>query len=661
MDLSLPPEASYASYDDLLAAAQEHAKRAGYAFTGGRSCKRKGGYIRKELICDKGGKFTPTINEDYRKRQRMSKKTQCPCSVYARERPDGTWNLLHRKETTNATHNHGPFHDPSACHQHRTLSPAQIELVHAHHDAGIGPKHTVAVLLGQPEMHIVKRDIYNIVQKLRRERRGGRAPPEALVACLKEEAAKGGIVFNLEQDDDGHIKNLFIADRRSIEYYVRNPDILLLDCTYRTNKFDMPMLDALGVDCMSEQFTVFIAFLDDETETNFKYALDQFLGHIDPLIRPAVIATDCEVALMNVIDNLFPPARTKSVLCYWHISKNVLTNCKAKFETEERWEEFMRGFRDVVYSKTEYDYEDNLDKWKMEFGWNDGQPHQPPQESTIIEVQRVAERELERSALVYCTGQWLSKYKEKVVHAWTDRYFNGNVTTTSRLEGAHRVLKSWIGGPSNDLTGVWEASKLAINDQLNEINQKRSRQLYGAGPANLTMSVYHPMLGQISHEALRLFAAQYDLVKREKQRLEEGAINEFCTGTYYSSVGIPCWHMIKCRVQQNLSFQPVDFHPHWHYERPPIGVEWNPPLPILDPVDRQRRRTAEVERRAHSRVHARLRTAQTGRILSQHEQREAPLRHCSACTEHGHDRATCHGCRSTDHTRSRCPFRQPSQ
>ena len=50
-----------------------------------------------------------------------------------------------------------------------------------------------------------------------------------------------------------------------------------------------------------------------------------------------------------------------------------------------------------------------------------------------------------------------------------------------------------------------------------------------------------------------------------------------------------------------------------------------------------------------------MRIAQTGRILSQFEQRGGTLRHCSACIEFRHDKGACQGCRSTGHTRSNYP------
>jgi hypothetical protein len=115
--------------------------------------------------------------------------------------------------------------------------------------------------------------------------------------------------------------------------------------------------------------------------------------------------------------------------------------------------------------------------------------------------------------------------------------------------------------------------------------------------------------------------------------------------------------MIKERLRTNAPFQPNNFHLHWHYKRPPPGAEFMPPLqPILHPHTQDRRRTAAAKRKAHDRQHTRLRTTQTGRILSQFEQQETVLRHCSNCYTYNHNKQTCKGCKSTDHTRNRCPF-----
>jgi hypothetical protein len=154
-------------------------------------------------------------------------------------------------------------------------------------------------------------------------------------------------------------------------------------------------------------------------------------------------------------------------------------------------------------------------------------------------------------------------------------------------------------------------------------------------------------------------ANQWALLQSEEERIGHGNISPICTRTYYRSMGIPCWHMIKSRLAEGETgrIQPLDFHSHWHWVKPlPGSAPVELPRPILDPETRQRRRTQEADRRAQNRAHHRVRQAQTGRILSQHEQIQTILRHCSACTIYGHDKTTCRGCRSTNHRRTACPF-----
>ena len=165
---------------------------------------------------------------------------------------------------------------------------------------------------------------------------------------------------------------------------------------------------------------------------------------------------------------------------------------------------------------------------------------------TQEEIQEITTKKLERQALVYTLGQWLTPHKEEIVHAWTDRYFHCGTTTTSRLEGAHAVLKRWIGVPSKDLTRVWETIKLALDDQINEITIN-NRQKESSTLAGLLGQFYHQVLGKITHTGLYKLKEQYQLFKRQ-EREGDGLP---CTQTFLASIGMPCWHIIKERLESN--------------------------------------------------------------------------------------------------------------
>jgi hypothetical protein len=62
---------------------------------------------------------------------------------------------------------------------------------------------------------------------------------------------------------------LFVADARLVEYLNKHPDVLLLDCTYKTNKFNMSLLNILGVDYHGNSFIIALCFLDQEITKNY--------------------------------------------------------------------------------------------------------------------------------------------------------------------------------------------------------------------------------------------------------------------------------------------------------------------------------------------------------------------------------------------------------
>jgi hypothetical protein len=77
---------------------------------------------------------------------------------------------------------------------------------------------------------------------------------------------------------------LFVTDARSVEYLNKHPNILLLDCTYKTNKFDIPLLNILGVDHHGNSFTIALCFLDQEITENYIKAVQ----YLRDLFQPGI-------------------------------------------------------------------------------------------------------------------------------------------------------------------------------------------------------------------------------------------------------------------------------------------------------------------------------------------------------------------------------------
>ena len=88
-----------------------------------------------------------------------------------------------------------------------------------------------------------------------------------------------------------------------------------MDCTYKTNKFRMPLFDIIGIDCLQRTFYVGFCFLAREDQDIIEWALTclQYLYSSLGLPPPRTIVTDRDNALIAALCVIYPG--TKHLLC----------------------------------------------------------------------------------------------------------------------------------------------------------------------------------------------------------------------------------------------------------------------------------------------------------------------------------------------------------
>ncbi|KAJ3455772.1 hypothetical protein MRS44_017254 [Fusarium solani] len=216
-----------------------------------------------------------------------------------------------------------------------------------------------------------QQDIYNCIARGKRERAKGQSNIHALAGQLNDD----GFWNQIRLDDSGRVEAVIFAHPQSLGYLKLYPEVLILDCTYKTNKHNMPLLDIVGVDACQRSFCVEFAFLSGEEEDDFTWALGQ-LRHIYELhgvAIPSVILTDRCLACMNAVSSSSFP-ESALLLCLWHINKAVLTHCKPPIvqdksnpQREEEWKQFYGLWHGVVASTSEDMYNERLEKLKKRY------------------------------------------------------------------------------------------------------------------------------------------------------------------------------------------------------------------------------------------------------------------------------------------------------
>lgn len=449
-----------------------------------------------------------------------------------------------------------------------------------------------------------QQDIYNYIAEVKRDRLKGQSSIHALAKQLEED----GFWKETQVDHDSRVTGLLFAHPRSLAYLEAYPDILILDCTYKTNKYKMPLLDMVGVDACGRSFCIAFAFLNGEAEEDYLWALGSLRAIYERagIRHPSVILTDRCLASMNSISTCFPAA--VSLLCLWHANKAVLSRCRPAFTKYHQgpiadadgisnWDAFYSHWHAIVNSKDEAAY------------------HKAVQD---IEKQYLHSH---LNEVTYIRTTWLEPYKEKLVKAWVDKHCHFNNVVTSRAEGIHSLLKSYLKVSQLDLFDAWRSIKNALFNQLSELQiiqaKQQSRTLL-----ELSQPLYHAVHGWVSYDALYKVDAQ-------RKRLLKGDLPA-CTGAFTRSQGLPCAHMLlHIQEQGSQALQLQHFHTQWHLRRTDTHQL------LLEPHRRFDRVT----------MSSRIPQSSTQREPSGYEAVEAVTRpraqpQCSRCHIRGHTRSS---------------------
>ncbi|KAM4067074.1 MULE transposase [Hirsutella rhossiliensis] len=354
-----------------------------------------------------------------------------------------------------------------------------------------------------------QQDIYNGIAATKRDVCEGQSSIHALASQLDQEGFWSRIQFG----QDGRVTAVLFAHPESLTYLQAYPDVLLLDCTYKTNKHGMPLLDMIGVDACQRSFCIAFAFLGGETEADFVWALDRLrsLYEHHSARLPSVVLTDRCIACMNAVAISFPTSC--SLLCLWHANKAVLRYCRPAFVRQDQpestnaetidtsesngWSEFYQFWHSIMAAPNEEAFKDRATQFEKKYLPN--------------HLKQVG----------YIKTFWLEGYKEKLVKAWVDQHAHFGNTVTSRVEGIHALLKAHLKKSTLNLFEAWRAMKHALLNQLSDLRSNQARQQIRV-PIELSGPLYASVRGWVSHEALRKVEEQRKMLAPDHPPAQSG-------------------------------------------------------------------------------------------------------------------------------------------
>src|SRR6266536_4559978 len=118
-------------------------------------------------------------------------------------------------------------------------------------------------------------------------------------------------------------------------FLIENPELLILDTTYKTNKFRIPLVNIIGMTKINRNFYTTSVFLAGKKKSDYNIVFLNLKNLYDfwKLLYPVTFVTDTYKAKIKILKKIFPEAN--HILCIFHINNNnILVKLKPKIKAE---------------------------------------------------------------------------------------------------------------------------------------------------------------------------------------------------------------------------------------------------------------------------------------------------------------------------------------
>jgi len=365
-------------------------------FRSEKATQRRG---TKLLIgCERSGKYRPWKNPKP-VRNSGTKKCECPFRLKGKHVKGGEGWTLH---VIYGVHNHESYEDLKGHSYIGRLNSEEKKIVEDMTRSLVKPKKIMGTLLEHNQQSMTSmKQVYNYRQAYRRSLRGDRTEMQQLLMLMERD----NYVYRVNRlDDSNTVNDIFWAHPDSITLANTFHYVLVIDSTYKTCRYKLPLLEIVGITPVGKTFSVAFVYLHAEKVENFKWAL-QMLRELLSDVKVGVIITDADKALMRSVEEVFPEAI--QTLCTFHVTKNVKARCKRLVFPKEKQTVVYDAWEEYMYCHDVSLYEDRLNAFKKHASGC----------SVFFE---------------YVMNTWVDPHKEKFVAFYTDRYLHFGETTTNR-------------------------------------------------------------------------------------------------------------------------------------------------------------------------------------------------------------------------------------
>ncbi|KAI5385280.1 hypothetical protein KIW84_072037 [Lathyrus oleraceus] len=239
--------------------------------------------------------------------------------------------------------------------------------------------------------------VYKHKSVIQKEIRGPRSEIQHLFKLIEDACY---VYWSRKKDDSEIVGEIFWAHPDSVKLLNIFPIVLVMDITYKTNKYRQPLFGIVGMTLTELTFAIAFTYMESDQTENFCWVLKK--------LKELFVKKDL-----------------------FHINKNVGAKCK-QHVVNDLQNTIDTLWMEVVWASDEVEYGQRL--------------HQL--EQACVDYS---------GFMNYVKDTWLTPHRHRFVGAWINRVLHLGNTTTNQVESAHWKLKQMLGNSIGDMVKCREA------------------------------------------------------------------------------------------------------------------------------------------------------------------------------------------------------------
>ncbi|CAG8623317.1 2752_t:CDS:2, partial [Cetraspora pellucida] len=226
---------------------------------------------------------------------------------------------------------------------HHKLSNNENMYVRMLYNGGVLVPTIVNMLTEEYSRYVHNKDIYNTLSHRSCDYVKGLLQTAELLKGLND---NNKYMFTYSVNNN-RLHCLFFTTHSAVVKFKQYSKVLLMDATYKTNRFGMPLLLISGIDAMDITFLIASRLLTNETIPSCCWIFQQLKQLIGDTTFYSIqtLLTDREHALISAVRT--EALHIKHQLCIWHVEQNIIRNLNHKLK--ERFILFIKDFKVVMF------------------------------------------------------------------------------------------------------------------------------------------------------------------------------------------------------------------------------------------------------------------------------------------------------------------------